>query len=77
MSFIWKKLLQSVLKKVVLVVVSFVTGPKVSAALTALGVTIDPVVLSVGLFGLLEGLRGWLSHQAWSSKLPKWVLTAI
>ena len=77
MNFIWQKLLQSLLKKVVLVVVSFVSGPKVASLLVSLGVTIDPTVLSAGLFGLLEGLRGWLSHQAWSSKLPKWVLTAL
>ena len=77
MKFIWNKLLQSLLKKVVLAVVSFLTGPKLAALLVSLGVTIDPTVLSAGIFGALESFRIWVTHQPWSAKIPKWLLVAL
>ena len=77
MTFLWSKLLQSLVKKLVLVVVGIITGPKLSVWLTTFGVTIDPVQLQAGIFLVLEGLRGWLTHQSWSAKLPKTLLSIL
>ena len=77
MAFLWTKLAQSVIKKAVLAAVSFLTGPKLAAILASLGITIDPTLLSAGIFGTLESARIWLTHQSWSAKIPKWLLAAL
>ena len=61
---IWKKLIASVLKRVALVIVSFVTGANVQPWLQALGITVDPLVAQAGVYALLESLRNYLKHKA-------------
>lgn len=74
MNFLLGKFLQSLIKKAVSAAVAFLTGPLLSPWLLQFGITIDPVVLSTGIFAAIESLRVWLTHQKWSSKLPKWLL---
>ena len=77
MNFLIGKFAQSWAKKLVLAGVAFITGAKAAPWLAQFGVTVNPAVLSTGLFGALEGARGWVSHQPWSAKLPGWLLAAL
>ena len=77
MAFLWTKLAQSVLKKAVLAVVSFLTGPQLASLFASFGVAIDPTALSTGIFAALESLRIWLTHQPWSKNLPARLLAAL
>lgn len=63
MTFVWSKLLTSVLKRVVSAAVAFLTGAKVAPLLAAWGITVDPTALSVALMAALEAARGYLKHK--------------
>ena len=69
MTFIWTKLIQSVIKKAVVLIVSIVTQPAVGNVLSGFGLSIDPTQLTVALFALLESFRIWLTHQKWTPKI--------
>ena len=60
---IWSKLVASVLKRVALVVVSLVTGPKVGPVLAGLGITVDPLVAQAGVYAVLEAVRNYAKHK--------------
>ena len=70
MKFLLSKLIQSVVKKAIAASVAFVTGPKLAVWLVSLGIVIDPIALSAGLFAAWEAFRAWATHQPWT---PKWL----
>ena len=73
MKFLIGRWAQSLIKKSIAAVVAVVTGPQLAPWLTQFGVTVDPVVMSAGVFAALEGGRTWLTHQPWWEKMPWWV----
>jgi len=77
MKFLVGKWVQSLFKKVVAAGVAFATGPILAPWLQQFGVTIDPVILSTGMFTSIEGFRTWITHQAWWEKAPAWLKLAL
>lgn len=60
MNWLWKVALKKLVKRGVQIVVAWITGHN----LDRLGITIDPVQLSVAIWAFLELGRDWLKQKA-------------
>jgi len=59
MTFLIGKWLKSIIKRLIQAGIAIVGAER----LASLGVTLDPELLTIATFGVVEALRGWLKHK--------------
>jgi len=66
-NFLWRIAVKKGLKKLVLLVIAYLTGQQLAPTLVNVGVTLDPGQLELWLTGVsfvgLDTIRNWLKHK--------------